>query len=110
MASGQPAQSIDQIIKAAQSFKPSRDKATRSRSYKSSKRAIWNAMLRSGKKPSCKWCGVDFTSISDATADHIIPLDKGGSNGMDNLTLACEDCNRKRANFVTNDELKRLKK
>lgn len=45
------------------------------------------------KNPRCYLCGckVDWHS---ASADHVIPLSKGGSNGEDNLRLACKPCNR----------------
>lgn len=44
----------------------------------------------------CKWCGCGLTKET-ATVDHLVPLSRGGSNRMDNLTLACEGCNKRRA-------------
>lgn len=32
------------------------------------------------------------------TVDHIIPLEKGGSNDLDNIQAACAVCNRFKAN------------
>jgi len=45
----------------------------------------------------CHWCGCELT-VETATLEHIIPLDRGGTNRRDNLTLACADCNHKRGN------------
>jgi len=83
--------------------------------YHPNRRAVW---LRDQGR--CRYCGVglfnppyesgwrEFPRLSkgpgDPTAwqyqdqfaeiDHIIPLDQGGSNEMDNLALACRPCNR----------------
>ena len=35
------------------------------------------------------------------TVDHVIPLDRGGSNSLDNLALACFHCNRRKSNKTT---------
>lgn len=43
--------------------------------------------------PRCYLCGCDVT-YQTATVDHLIPLEKGGSNGRDNLRLACHKCNQ----------------
>lgn len=43
-------------------------------------------------KGRCAYCGVEML-ISDATIDHIIPVASGGTEDLDNLTLACETCN-----------------
>lgn len=51
---------------------------------------------QSGK---CAICGIqlqidDFTSIEDyLTLDHILPVSRGGSNGMKNLQGLCRRCN-----------------
>lgn len=34
------------------------------------------------------------------TVDHIIPLDGGGHDTLDNLALACFHCNRRKSNYV----------
>ncbi len=61
----------------------------RKKSYKKTKRRLWRA------NPTCYWCGEELT-IETATVDHLIPLGKGGSNGTDNLRLACDSCNQDR--------------
>jgi hypothetical protein len=42
--------------------------------------------------PYCQWCGI-YVTRENATTDHVIPLTRGGSNGIWNLCLACKDCN-----------------
>ena len=72
--------------------KRSRHKSVKGRKYKSSKK--------------CHWCGVEFNSINECTADHIIPISLGGSNGDHNIVLACHDCNSRRGDKLTlNDVL-----
>lgn len=45
---------------------------------------------------TCQYC---FKKIkyADATKDHVFPKSKGGSNGNDNLVLACKSCNALKA-------------
>jgi hypothetical protein len=35
------------------------------------------------------------------TIDHVIPLNRGGLNDLDNLALACFHCNRRKSNKIT---------
>lgn len=46
---------------------------------------------------TCTYCG---TTGADAELeiDHIIPISKGGSNHISNLTTACRKCNQKKGN------------
>lgn len=47
------------------------------------------------RKKRCEKCG----ATENLSIDHIIPIDKGGHNGLDNLRLLCKGCNsRKGAN------------
>lgn len=39
----------------------------------------------------CYWCSCHMGDT--ATVDHYIPLAKGGSNGADNIVMACPSCN-----------------
>jgi hypothetical protein len=45
---------------------------------------------------NCYWCKRELTK-ENMTLEHKIPLSKGGSNRIDNLTLACKECNKQRA-------------
>lgn len=47
--------------------------------------------------PYCQWCGNPIT-WDETTTDHIVPLDRGGSNGIHNLCLSCVPCNHGRGN------------
>jgi len=43
------------------------------------------------QKGRCYWCG---KKVGDTYhVDHVIPLDKGGSNGPENIVIACPFCN-----------------
>lgn len=61
----------------------------RKRSYRGAKRRLLK------DSPYCYWCKKPLDSTL-ATLDHLIPLSKGGTNGIDNFVLACENCNQER--------------
>lgn len=42
----------------------------------------------------CYWCGTPCRE--DYHVDHIKPLSKGGSNRIENICIACPDCNLKK--------------
>lgn len=44
----------------------------------------------------CHYCGVrlTWTGALRLTADHVIPVSKGGTHKRRNLVAACEGCNR----------------
>jgi 5-methylcytosine-specific restriction endonuclease McrA len=44
----------------------------------------------------CHYCGEKLERFGPRkfTVDHFIPLSRGGSNFMNNLVIACPDCNR----------------
>ena len=46
---------------------------------------------------TCYCCGKPMY-FEDTTLEHIIPLSKGGSNNLDNLSLSHKDCNNKKSN------------
>lgn len=60
------------------------------------KRFLWQS---SGSK-KCGICLQPIATYEQATVDHKIPLSRGGSNRMDNLQLAHEECNQKKGNSV----------
>lgn len=41
----------------------------------------------------CSYCG---ERSDDLTADHIIPLSRGGNHTLDNITVACRSCNSRK--------------
>ena len=43
----------------------------------------------------CFYCGCGL-SPETATADHMIPLSRGGGNGIENIALACRSCNSRK--------------
>lgn len=46
---------------------------------------------------SCFYCNKKLTE-SEKTVDHKIPVSKGGTNEMQNLVIACQNCNSKKNN------------
>ena len=42
----------------------------------------------------CCYCEIDISGGYEA--DHLLPLSRGGSNGAENLALACKPCNRRK--------------
>ena len=44
--------------------------------------------------PRCAWCG----TTADLTADHVVPLSKGGSSDPSNLRVLCRPHNSGRSN------------
>ena len=50
----------------------------------------------------CAYCGVNFENLEAGkpTADHYIPLGKGGMETFSNIVAACSPCNHKKANTM----------
>jgi 5-methylcytosine-specific restriction endonuclease McrA len=50
--------------------------------------------------------------FEQATTEHVIPISRGGSKGgMDNVKMACGDCNSKKGNRLLSEiDIKRFKK
>lgn len=57
---------------------------------------IWEQVFLHAKG-YCEYCGQDLilsrAAFSAAEVDHVLAVAKGGSNGLDNLRLACRRCN-----------------
>jgi 5-methylcytosine-specific restriction endonuclease McrA len=54
-------------------------------------------------KFKCRYCGVS-NNTKKCQIDHIIPVSRGGTNDIDNLQLACRDCNLKKYNKIYAEE------
>lgn len=52
--------------------------------------------LSEAQNHRCCWCGARPDYL---TFDHVLPINKGGSDHPDNLVMACEPCNRERGNL-----------
>jgi 5-methylcytosine-specific restriction endonuclease McrA len=49
----------------------------------------------------CQYCGNRFAS-AELTFDHVIPRSEGGKTVWENIVMACEPCNSKKANQMPN--------
>jgi len=52
--------------------------------------------VQKNQSANCIYCGVKL-SEHNATADHIIPISKGGNNAQINIVVCCRDCNNERS-------------
>lgn len=48
----------------------------------------------------CAHCGVILDRYTNLSVDHVIPLNKGGTNDIQNLTVLCEDCNSTKSDMI----------
>lgn len=48
----------------------------------------------------CAHCGTDLDRYTNLTVDHVIPLNKGGTNDPENLTVLCETCNEEKSDMI----------
>lgn len=63
----------------------------------------WYAKVRACER-RCAYCGQDCTGrFSTLEKDHIVPIARGGSDGIDNLAVACSFCNGQKCD-MTGDE------
>jgi len=54
--------------------------------------------------PKCAYCDCEL-KWETATLDHVVPRSKGGTNAMDNLVLACQPCNVRKADKALEESL-----
>ena len=60
----------------------------------------WDVEIRRAKQGDrCHYCGekLELFGPRKFQVDHFIPLSRGGTNYMNNLVIACPDCNREKA-------------
>ena len=99
MAGGRKASDFDEVIAAV--YEPPhrccKGGWSRNGAAKRKKAYTQDKVTLLRKSPTCHWCGKQLT-LQTATVDHVIPLSRGGSNGMDNVELACVKCNQDRGN------------
>jgi CRISPR/Cas system Type II protein with McrA/HNH and RuvC-like nuclease domain len=58
--------------------------------------------VRKRAKYLCEYChAIEKWQYVQFTIDHVIPLDQGGANSLNNLALACFHCNRRKSNKIT---------
>ena len=58
------------------------------------------------QKGRCYWCGEK--TGPDYHVDHVIPIARGGSNGPDNLVIACPTCNLSKGSKLPHEFADRL--
>ena len=67
------------------------------------------ALLFSGRPwVECHYCGCRIIQAT-ATLDHVIPRKHRGFNGLRNMVLACERCNREKSSLSYTKYVKRMK-
>lgn len=64
--------------------------------------------VRKHRNCKCPYCNKKLT-LKNATADHIVPVSKGGNNCQVNLVVCCKKCNTQRGDSSIRDFLKSKK-
>jgi hypothetical protein len=65
--------------------------------------SVWQRLRRfvfSRDGHRCQYCG---TTDGPMTCDHVLPLARGGSNDISNLTTACAPCNRSKGSNTVSE-------
>jgi 5-methylcytosine-specific restriction endonuclease McrA len=66
-----------------------------------------NIYLRDGGK--CQYCSTSV-ALADSTFDHVTPRSKGGKTHWENIVIACQKCNLKKANRTPQQARMQLRK
>jgi 5-methylcytosine-specific restriction endonuclease McrA len=59
------------------------------------------AIIRKQLGDKCEYCGDELKGGGEV--EHMLPLDRGGTNERSNLTLACLKCNRAKGNRTADE-------
>lgn len=86
--------SLIKIALGESNAKVSSEKENRKSFSKAKKENVKN------RNDRCWICGELFTGGQLKTIEHKVPLDKGGSNRIDNLAVSHDECNRIRKNSL----------
>lgn len=113
------AQRANERTRAWKAANPERVKEHRSRDYQKNKsRFRQNNLRRTLKKlaagndlrasdlyeilknrgTKCAYCGQSMSGVRSRHLDHVIPLDLGGAHIIENIVVACAECNRSKWN------------
>lgn len=65
---------------------------------RTSKRRGWVKTCTKIQRGKCYWCGEALGQ--DATADHLIPLSRGGEDAISNVVAAHAACNRRKGSLM----------
>jgi 5-methylcytosine-specific restriction endonuclease McrA len=104
VASGVTVEQLAAVVKAAIAAdqKEREDAESRQRKAAADKMRRWRANQKEGwfanrravferDEYRCRYCGIDVGE--DGHCDHVIPKSRGGTDDVDNLVTACEQCN-----------------
>ena len=63
-------------------------------------RELMAEKLKEKQKGRCYYCGKKLNMIDTGEhhVDHKTPVSRGGNNNIDNLVLACKQCNKEKYN------------
>jgi 5-methylcytosine-specific restriction endonuclease McrA len=65
-----------------------------------------NRELAIQREPLCHW-RLPGCTLKSTTADHLLAVSRGGSNGLDNLVGSCRHCNEARGRDLGNETKRR---